>query len=119
MKKLKHSEIKSHRLELLAQQGYRCRLCAEPLSEEQAVLDHNHKSGEIRGVLHRFCNTFLGKIENNVVRNRISDEQLDKIFTNYKDYVKITTDVLHPTHLTAEQRQQRARKRAQARRKKK
>jgi len=35
-----------------------------PIPENSRVLDHNHNDEQlVRGVLHRFCNTTLGKIE--------------------------------------------------------
>lgn len=43
---------------LLAEQGGHCALCGRisPL-----VVDHNHVSGEVRGLLCRKCNTGLGQ----------------------------------------------------------
>lgn len=35
---------------------------------KQAVLDHNHNSQYVRGVLHRQTNAMLGKLENNFTR---------------------------------------------------
>jgi hypothetical protein len=58
----------------------------------------------------------LGKIENNVTRNRITEIQLAAILRNYQVYVADTVNILHPTHRTPEQRQLRAKKRAKQRR---
>lgn len=45
------------------EQGDICPLCERPLGDD-IVLDHDHKTGDIRAVLHRWCNSLLGKVEN-------------------------------------------------------
>jgi hypothetical protein len=44
---------------LLAKQGGICKLCPEPAT----VVDHNHKTGELRGLLCTPCNTALNRME--------------------------------------------------------
>lgn len=39
-----------------------------PIPDKQAVLDHNHDTQYVRGVLHRQVNVLLGKIENSYNR---------------------------------------------------
>ena len=41
-------------------QGYRCLLCRE---KKRLVVDHDHGSGEVRGLLCVPCNRFLGTVE--------------------------------------------------------
>lgn len=43
--------------------GSRCNIC---LSEENLVIDHNHKTGELRGLLCATCNTGLGLFYDNL-----------------------------------------------------
>jgi hypothetical protein len=117
--KLKASEIKAYRQQAVQDQNHTCPLCEQPLTQQDAVLDHRHSDGLIRQAIHRFCNTFLGKIENNVIRNRITPQQLEAILRNYESYVATTQPILHPTHRTPEQRQAHAKKRAALRRKSK
>lgn len=117
-RRIKHSEIKSYREKLLAEQMNICALCLQHLDAKDAVLDHCHKTGHLRSALHRFCNTFLGKIENNISRNKITPIQLENILRNVQAYISTVKEEIHPTHKTPEERQQRAKKRAQARRKK-
>jgi hypothetical protein len=44
-------------------QNNACKLCRQPFGENKAlhpVVDHNHITNEIRGILHRSCNSALG-----------------------------------------------------------
>jgi hypothetical protein len=96
--KLKYSEVKPLREKLLAAQTGCCALCQEPVVDD-AVLDHDHKTGLIRGVLHRGCNAMLGKIENNMPRNRVNIERLSKLADNLIKYLvaDAKSEFLHPT----------------------
>jgi hypothetical protein len=84
----------------------------------EAVLDHCHDTGLIRAVLHRGCNMYIGALENNQKRNLITPNRLANILSNFELYVRTHKPITHPTHLTPEERQARAKKRAKARRKK-
>ena len=44
-------------------QGQACGICGDHLSKRSAVLDHNHETKKIRGVLCRSCNAVIGAIE--------------------------------------------------------
>jgi hypothetical protein len=114
--RLKTSEIKKYRLELLASQGHICALCQQELVETEAVLDHDHRTGFIRGVLHRGCNSLEGKIANSLVMNRITPERLKNILDNLQFYTNQHHAVLHPTYRTAEEKKARTKKRAKLRR---
>ena len=104
MRKLKQKEIADYRLSQLFNQQGCCALCKQPIIDD-AVLDHDHKSGKLRKVLHRGCNAMLGKIENNMPRDRISLDRLDEFAKNLVKYLKANyPDVIHPTHKTAEEK---------------
>lgn len=45
-----------------------CPLLGVRLSQEDAVVDHDHKTGHVRGVVHRQANALMGKIENYYLR---------------------------------------------------
>lgn len=45
---------------LLAEQGGVCALCKKPPTDEFLVVDHDHTTGQVRGLLHRLCNSMLG-----------------------------------------------------------
>ena len=103
--KLKYSEVKPLRERLLLEQTGCCALCQQPVSDD-AVLDHCHKTGIIRGVLHRGCNALLGKIENNMSRNRVDLDRLSKIAENLISYIvaDAKSELLHPTYKTPEEK---------------
>lgn len=62
------------RQQALAEQEGRCALCSLPITaKDPAVADHDHVTGQMRGVLHRSCNSLLGKLENNRVRYGLRD----------------------------------------------
>ena len=54
---------------LLASQGFRCAICGKELdvNSSEACLDHDHETGEIRGVLCRQCNAYIGRFGDNII----------------------------------------------------
>ena len=103
--KLKHSEIRDWRIRQLGTQDYFCALCHDSIEPTEAVLDHDHKTGLLRQVLHRGCNSMLGKIENNMPRSKMTIDRLEVFTTNLIEYItKQHTEVLHPTYKTKEER---------------
>jgi hypothetical protein len=49
--------------QLQLQRG-KCALCRKPFTEaRRPVVDHDHRTGAFRGLLHRGCNTLIGQIE--------------------------------------------------------
>ena len=89
---LKWGEIASLRDQLLKNQNSCCLICDQKINKQEAVLDHHHcrrvgGTGQIRGVLCRTCNVFLGKIENNCKRYRIPNENLPVVLANIIKYL--------------------------------
>ena len=66
------------------------------------VVDHDHKTGMVRGVISRVGNSLIGKIENFLTsRCRQKPESFPKILRNIADYLELKqTEVLHPVGLT-------------------
>ena len=105
MNKLKQREVKDYRQAQLVKQGNKCALCGDVI-EYDAVLDHDHKTGLIRQVLHRGCNSLLGKIENNMPRSQVDIHRLQGIAQNLIGYITTKhSETLHYTHKTPEERE--------------
>ena len=119
MIKAKTKDIKPMRDQMLKDQQGLCALCYEPIALGEEVLDHCHKTGYLRSVLHRGCNAYIGALENNMARNKITPARLARILDNFSKYIVDHKPVLHPTHRTPEERKERAKKRAKIRRTKK
>lgn len=45
----------------LAEQGKRCAICLRKQGKKALAVDHNHKTGQVRGLLCGFCNSRLLK----------------------------------------------------------
>lgn len=116
MQQLKAKELAQVREQMLIEQNNLCALCLEVIEPGKAVLDHCHKTGQIRSVLHRGCNSLEGIIQNNLARNLVTLTRLHNILARLIEYQKQLKPVLHPTHRTPEQRKQRAKQRAKAKR---
>ena len=50
---------------LLEYQGFSCKICGKPWTFELPCVDHDHKTGNIRGLLCNACNALLGFAEDN------------------------------------------------------
>jgi predicted nucleic acid-binding Zn ribbon protein len=51
----------------LSKQGGVCAVCGEkPKEGERLVLDHDHRTGKIRGLIHNKENTVLGFVDDNI-----------------------------------------------------
>jgi hypothetical protein len=74
-----------HRGRLMKAQNNRCAICGERFDEGKHALkscvDHNHKTGQIRGLIHQTCNIGLGAFHDN-----------DNVLRRAADYVKRETE---------------------------
>jgi len=53
-------------LKIWINQDGRCAICGEPFAQpSNACIDHNHKTGEIRGLLCKKCNLGIGCFDDN------------------------------------------------------
>lgn len=120
MRRLKHAEVATVRTTMLADQRNLCGVCGTPVTS-RPVLDHDHRTGAVRGVLHAGCNSLLGKLENNAARYGVRDIG---VFTNgvavyLRKHMVNITGLLHPTHKSEDEKRDLRNKRARASRAKK
>lgn len=95
---MKSKDISTIRQALLDDQDGLCAICKRvPLVP---CLDHNHRTGAIRGTLCRGCNSMEGKITTNAPRSQIKD--IPAYLRGLADYLeKHQTDqtgLIHPAH---------------------
>ncbi len=67
-----------YRKEILAEQNYKCAICECELAFKDSRLDHEHRTGVIRGVLCNSCNTELGHYEKVLKYKDIIDAYLQR-----------------------------------------
>jgi hypothetical protein len=93
---LKQNEIKAYREK---HKPKRCPILGGYTADW--VLDHDHKTGMVRGVISRSGNSFLGKIENFLYsRCRQKYKNFPRILRAAANYLEQEqTDVLHPIGL--------------------
>lgn len=50
---------------IFEQQGGVCVICKQPQLHKRLAVDHNHKTGKVRGLLCFSCNSIVGHLEKN------------------------------------------------------
>lgn len=109
--KLARSGMRPHAHRLLKEQGGLCPLCNKPIDltiKGEGVIDHDHDSGRIRGLLHRSCNAAEGKISNAAARWGAKSASYDAIIPYLENLVaylkKPQSHFVYPMHKTAEEK---------------
>ena len=95
MKYIKQSDLKQFREDNCPSQ---CPIIE--VSNPSWVVDHDHYSGQIRGVISSEGNTYLGRVENAFNRMSFTARKvgLPEMLRNIADYLtKKDTNLLHPT----------------------
>jgi 5-methylcytosine-specific restriction endonuclease McrA len=65
---------------IFARQGFCCGVCKRPDPDFKHgwVIDHDHQTGKVRGVLCNGCNNGLGRFKDNQTILRLAIEYLDR-----------------------------------------
>jgi hypothetical protein len=82
-----------------------CPLCERTMGDD-TVVDHDHKSGEVRAVVCRWCNSLLGKLENWAGRigQGIDPQMFLRNVHTYLGPLGPRRGVLYPTHKTEDEK---------------
>lgn len=103
-RKLKHREVQEVRLSLLSEQDNRCALCHDPITElKDACLDHDHRTGFIRGVLCRNCNRGEGEVKTVATRCKRGGTPMNWLMSLVAYWTRHSTpqsNLIHPLHKT-------------------
>ena len=120
--RLTRTQLTAYREETWKAQGKKCLLTGKPIALDEAVVDHCHTTGVIRGVLSRGANTMLGKIENHRRIAKLTDDvDFARFLQNLIKYIHSgraaaldPNALLYPTHRTADEKRTLKNKRARA-----
>jgi hypothetical protein len=70
---------------MIAKQGGVCAICGKPETSvhqsgavRRLAIDHNHETGQVRGLLCMDCNTFLGRTGDNIATLKKAIQYLKK-----------------------------------------
>jgi hypothetical protein len=89
----------------------KCRLCGQQC--QNPVVDHNHRTGALRGVICRSCNSALGAIERTFrygIKDIVKFAEDAAVYLRY--HSEDRTGLLHDTHRTEDEKKLRRKKRA-------
>ena len=119
--RLNARQLKEWREATWLAQDKRCAITGYTISLAEAVADHDHSTGHLRGVLHRGANSLLGKIENNYRRYGVSLPMLRAMAPAVAAYIEkdYSSNVFYPTHRTEDEKRELRNKRARETRAKK
>lgn len=117
--RITRSQQYSITMKLLKQQGGNCLVCNKRISVQTTgrasdyTLDHSHSTGEVRGVLHRSCNSAEGRVRHSVSRWGAKGNDEEAIIEYLEGLAKYlrechegtrTTGILYPNHKTTEEK---------------
>jgi RNA polymerase subunit RPABC4/transcription elongation factor Spt4 len=106
-RRLSAREIPLAKVALVKRQEGKCPLCQDPLPISNACLDHNHKTGLVRGALCRNCNGIEGKVHNlanRAKRNLTTSKWLGYLILYWLKHETDQTGLYHPIHKTADEK---------------
>lgn len=123
MPKVPRTAMRSYVHRWLKEQGGLCPLCGQPIDltqKSEGVMDHNHDTGEVRGILHRSCNAAEGKVANAAGRwgaKSSSYADIVPFLENLVAYLKMPgKGMIYPTHKTPDEKREAVNAKARLRR---
>ena len=115
--KIPRSQLYAITMQLLKKQNGNCLVCQQSINVQTRgrssdfVCDHDHETGEVRGILHRSCNSSLGKIDNAAGRWGAKSMKyedilayLHKVLAYYDHVAANPTGIMYPSHRTPEEK---------------
>lgn len=108
IRQLKQSEVSGVLKQLVERQKRKCAICNEGFTpRDNAVLDHCHDTGFIRGAIHRSCNGAEGKVKTkgHLGHKGVSSRDFIIGLGEYlKEHKTPKYQLIYPTHMTEEQK---------------
>ena len=114
LRKLSRAQLRPFALSELQKQNYLCPLCGKPIdiqvngAKSDYVVDHDHESGEVRGILHRSCNSGEGRVANGIGRWIAKSMSYSEIIPHLRLLLAYLErpglGAIYPGHKTADER---------------
>lgn len=110
--RITEGQIPAVRAKMAKAQGNLCALCGKPFTPKDGpALDHDHTTGLVRAVLHRSCNGTEGRVLKLAQRAHAGLPARDYIIAlaeYYKTHETPQTNLIHPEHLSDDQKREKA-----------
>lgn len=108
MRKLLWQEVAILTSKLRTQQQNKCAICGHHFTvSDGSVLDHDHDTGLVRGVIHRSCNGAEGKVKTQAKRSHKGVKPADFVVQlgKYLEHHKVPrVHYIHPTHKSEQEK---------------
>lgn len=118
--RLTHAQLLPVKRQLVVAQGNKCAICPQPITAGvDSCLDHDHKTGMIRGALCRNCNGIEGKVKNLATRAKRTGsaaQWLVNLLNYWAAHEARPSNVFHPLHKTQDEKRVKINAKARARR---
>lgn len=109
--KLARTAMRAYAHRMLKDQNGLCPLCKKEIDlsiKGEGVIDHDHDTGRIRGLLHRSCNAAEGKIANAAARWGCKSSKYPDIIAYLMNLVQYlstpTRPLIYPMHKSADEK---------------